>query len=183
MICTYICICMLSQDPIMDLPEAIPAAIPTPAPVPPSSQAPHVTPPPMHSSCVRRALRAFQDYVPNVRANDTLHESLVHLAPIPEEPEPVPVMRPLTSRFPFLSFRRQTRGSERPLTRHHASGLKSAQDPVDSTCYQGRIFYGPSLPLATSAPKHCLEGLPLPCTQVTLLKPLSRTARHSTRNS
>ena len=93
------------------------------------------------------------------------------------------VMRPLTSRFLFLSFRRQMRGSERPLTRHHASGLKSAQDPVDSTCYQGRTFYSPSLPLATSAPKHRLEGPPLPRTQVTLLKPLSRTARHSTRNS
>ena len=59
----------------MDLPEAILAPIPTPAPVPPSSQAPHVILPPMHSGRVRRAPRAFQDYVPNVRANDTLHES------------------------------------------------------------------------------------------------------------
>ena len=90
---------------------------------------------------------------------------------------------PANFALPFLCFRRQSRGSERPLTRHHASGLKSTQDPVDSMCYQGRAFYGPSLLLATSMPKHHLGGPPLPRTQVTLLKPLSRTARHSTRNS
>ena len=84
---------------------------------------------------------------------------------------------PANFALPFLCFRRQSRGSERPLTRHHASSLKSAQDPVDSTFCQGRAFYGPSLPLSTPAPKHCLEGPPLPRTQVTLPKHLTRDSQ------
>ena len=60
----------------------------SPPPVPRPTRAPEVVLPPTRSGRVRKAPRAFQDFVPNVRVSDTLHKSLTLLAPIQEMDEP-----------------------------------------------------------------------------------------------
>ena len=73
------------QEPLLHSPE--PEEAPEPVRLLPQAS---VALPPMHSGRVRRAPRTFQDFVPNVRTTDTLHESLARLAPVPEDPEPPP---------------------------------------------------------------------------------------------